>query len=110
MLIEDNMIKTETKINILNQDEMYADIKVVQNNIPILEQNYVEKMNAGNGFSKERMFRKIASIPVVAHFEASQNGFNLDNEDELRKYLSINPEFLTVSSLDTGASGKIIIK
>lgn len=97
-------------IKMLNDEEYVLTGTITQNNIPVLEQNYVDRMNANNGFSKERMFRKIASIPVVALFKAKQDGYNLDDVDELNRYLADNPEWLTVGHINTGASGQIIIK
>jgi hypothetical protein len=83
---------------------------ITQNNIPVLEENYVAKMNANNGFSKKRLFRRIASIPDVANLKAYQDGYNLDDVKDLRRFLSDNPEYMTVDKIDTGASGHIIIK
>ena len=81
-----------------------------QNNIPVLEDNYVRKMNANNGFSKERMFRKIASIPDVAHLNAFQDGYNLDDEKDLHRFLQDNPDYMSVERLRTGRSPNIIMK
>ena len=83
---------------------------ITQNNIPVLEQNYVAKMNTNNGFSKQRLFRKIASIPDVANLKAYQDGYNLDDPKDFRRFLSDNPEYMTVEAINTGASGHIIVK
>lgn len=110
MYTYDNTIVDNIGLKMLNDDEAVITGSVTQNNIPVLEQNYVEKMNLNNGWTKERMFRKIASIPVVAQFEAKQNGYNLDDVNDLRRFLADNPDYLTVNAIDTGASGKIIIR
>ena len=104
------MIVDNIGLKQLNQDEYAITGSITQNNIPVLEQNYVEKMNAGNGWSEKRMFRKIASIPVVAQFKAKQDGYDLDNVEDLHRFLAENPDYMTVQAIDTGASGKIIIK
>lgn len=106
----DNTIVDNIRLKKLNDDEYVLTGSITQNNIPVLEQNYVEKMNAGNGWSKERMFRKIASIPVVAQFKASQDGYDLDNKADLQRFLNDNPDYMTVNAIDTGATGHIIIK
>ena len=94
----------------LGDDECVITGSITQNNIPVLDENYVAKMNANNGFSGKRLFRRIASIPEVAHLKAFQDGYNLDNPKDLRRFLADNPEYMTVKAIDTGASGKIIIR
>jgi hypothetical protein len=94
----------------LGSDEGIICGTMTQNNIPVLEENYVAKMNANNGFSKQRLFRRIASIPDVAHLKAYQDGYNLDDVKDLRRFLADNPDYMTVDKIDSGKSGKIIIK
>jgi hypothetical protein len=102
-------IVNNIEVKRLGEEEIALTGSITQNNIPVLEQNYVEKMNANNGFSKERMFRKIASIPDVAHLKAHQDGFNLDDVTDLRRFLADHPEYMTVNAINTGASGRIRI-
>ncbi len=83
---------------------------ITQNNIPVLEQNYVEKMNANNGFSKQRLFRKIGSIPIAAQLQAIQDGWDMDDPQQIYKYFGKEPDYLSVKAIDTGKSGKIIVK
>ncbi len=83
---------------------------ITQNNIPVLEENYVKKMNANNGFSGQRLFRKIASIPIVAVLQARKDGYNLDDPKDLRRFLKENPDYMTVDKIDSGRSPNIIIK
>ena len=104
------MIVDNIGLNFLNDEEYVITGSITQNNIPVLEENYVQKMNANNGFSGERMFRKIASIPVVAQFKAKQDGYDLDVPADLKRFLADNPDYMSVAAIDTGASGKIIIK
>jgi len=106
----ENTIVDNIGLKQLNADEYVVTGSVTQNNIPVLEQNYIERMNTNNGWTGERMFRKIASIPIVAVYEAKQRGYDMDSPEGIRKYLAENPDYLTVNAIDTGASGKIIIK
>ena len=104
------MIVNNLAFKTLGSEEGVLCGSITQNNIPVLEQNYVAKMNANNGFSEKRLFRKIASIPNVAHLKAYQDGYNLDDVKDLRRFLADNPDYLSVPAIDTGGSGKIIVK
>ncbi len=105
------MITRDTiRLTPLGADEAVITGSITQDNIPVLDENYVAKMNANNGFSGKRLFRRIASIPEVAHLKAYQDGYNLDDPKELRRFLNDNPDYMTVRNIDTGASGHIIIK
>lgn len=94
----------------LGEDEMVITGGIVQNNIPVLEENYVRKMNANNGFSEKRMFRQIASIPDVANMKAYQDGYNLDDPKELYRFLQDNPEYMTVEKILTNRDPHIIVR
>ena len=94
----------------LGEDEMVVTGWIVQNNIPVLEENYVRKMNANNGFSEKRMFRQIASIPDVANMKAYQDGYNLDDPKELYRFLNDNPEYMTVEKILTNRDPHIIVR
>ena len=104
------MIQDNLGVRILNDDEMVFEGSITQNNIPVLEENYVLKMNANNGFSEKRMFRKIASIPDVANMKAYQDGYNLDDPKDLRRFLNDNPEYMCVDKILTQRDPHIIIK
>jgi hypothetical protein len=104
------MIVDTLGVKTVGSDGFQITGSLTQNNIPILEENYVRKMNANNGFSGKRMFRFIGSNPIAAELEARQQGWNLDDEKEIYKYFGKNPDYLTVKAIDTGASGKIVIK
>ena len=93
-----------------NYDEGIITGTLVQNNIPVLEENYIAKMNSNNGFSKGRLFRKIASIPDVANLKAAQDGYDLDNVKDLHRFLRDNPDYMTVEKIKSNRSGNIIIK
>ena len=103
------MIINNLYVKTLGSEDSVVAGSMYQNNIPVLEQNFVEKMNANNGFSKQRLFRKIASVPDVAMLKACQDGYNLDDVKDLKRFLNDNPDYMTVERIDTGASGKIII-
>jgi hypothetical protein len=104
------MIQDNISVKMLNDEEMVVTGEIVQNNIPVLEENYVLKMNANNGFSEKRMFRKIASIPDVANMKAYQDGYNLDDPKELYRFLNDNPEYMTVEKILTNRDPHIIVR
>ena len=104
------MITNNIGLKQLGNDECVLEGSITQNNIPVLEQNYIEKMNANNGFSRERLFRKIASIPDVANLKAYQDGYNLDDVKDLRRFLADNPEYMTVQSINTKSDPHIIVR
>ena len=104
------MIQDNISVKMLGEDEMVITGGIVQNNIPVLEENYVLKMNANNGFSEKRMFRKIASIPDVANMKAYQDGYNLDDVKDLYRFLNDNPEYMTVEKILTNRDPHIIVR
>ena len=104
------MIVDNIGIKPLGKDECVLTGNLTQNNIPVLEQNYVEKMNSNNGFSEKRLFRKIASIPVVAHIKAYQDGYNLEDRKDLERFLAENPDYMSVERLNSHRSPNLIIK
>jgi hypothetical protein len=83
---------------------------ITQNNVPVLEQNYVEKMNTNNGFTEKRLFRKIASIPITAVLKAAQDGYNLDDRTDLDRFLERNKDYMSVEKMVSQRSPNIIIK
>lgn len=94
----------------LEDGEVSLNGYLYQNNIPILEENYVKKMNSNNGFSERRMFRQIASIPVAAHIEAFNQGYNLDDPKEIYRFLNDNSDYMTVERLRSRNSHNILVK
>lgn len=104
------MITNNLTLKPLGSNECTIGGELVQNNIPILEDNYVRKMNANNGFSQNRMFRKIASIGLVEIMKATQEGYNLDDEKDLYRFLSEHPEYMTVDKINSNRPANIIIK
>ena len=104
------MIQDNISVKMLGEDEMVITGGIVQNNIPVLEENYVLKMNANNGFTEKRMFRKIASIPDVANMKAYQDGYNLDDVKDLYRFLNDNPEYMTVEKILTNRDPHIIVR
>jgi hypothetical protein len=104
------MITNNVGVEIIGNQAFKLTGSITQNNIPVLEENYVRKMNANNGFSKERLFRKIGSIPITEHLNAIQEGWNMDDPKEVYRYFGRNEDYLSVQKIDTGASGRIIVK
>lgn len=81
-----------------------------QNNIPILEQNYIDRMNANNGWSQKRLFRKIASVPYLEVLNATQQGYDMDDPDDVYRFLGEHPDYLTVDKIYTGRDPRVIVK
>jgi len=99
-------IRTDAK-----QDEFESRSLVTQDYVPTIEENRWHKMSGGNGWTKERTMRKIASIPTLALAIAKDEGWDLDDQNELRRFITDHPEFMTVQSLKThGGHSNIIIK
>jgi len=94
----------------LGEDEVVLTGSLRQDVIPVLEENYVTRMNTNNGFSKKRMFRKIASVPLVAVLKAGQEGYNLDDPKDLRRFLDDNPGYKTVANILTPRDSRLIVK
>jgi hypothetical protein len=104
------MIYDNLGVKLRGEEDIVLTGSIHQDNTPVLEQNYVEKMNANNGFSQKRMFRKIASIPVVAVMKANQDGFNLDDRKDLDRYLKANPGFMSVDYILSPRNSQVIMK
>jgi len=104
------MIYNSLGVKMRGEQDCVLTGSIVQDNVPVLEQNYVEKMNANNGFTEKRMFRKIASIPITAVLKARQDGYNFDDRKDLNRYLEEHPGFRSVDHVDTGRSPNIIVK
>lgn len=80
------------------EDDKFV-IRQVQDDMPIVEANYIERMNSNNGFSKKKLFRKVASIPVVAVTEAERQGYNMSDPADVRRFLQKNPQYRTVRQI-----------
>jgi len=104
------MIYDNIGLKPLGENEAVLAGTITQNNIPVLDENYVKKMNANNGFSQDRLFRKVASIPLVAWMKATQDGYNMDDEKDVRRFLLENPDYLCVDKLDKRSDPHIIVK
>lgn len=104
------MIYDALGIKTLGEEDCVLTGSITQNNIPILEDNYVQKMNSNNGFSEKRMFRKIASIPVAAALQAAQEGYDLDDRKDLHRFLNENPDYMTVERILTPRNANIMVK
>jgi hypothetical protein len=85
-------------------------IRQVQNDIPVVDANFVEKLSRSNGFSAKRLFRKVASIPVVAVTEAQRQGYDMSKAEDVRRFLAKNKQYLTVPGIDSGRDTRNIIK
>jgi hypothetical protein len=97
-------------VRTLGSEDMVIAGSVTQNTTPVLEENYVDKMNANNGFSEKRMFRKIARIPIADHLKATQDGYNLDDDKDLYRYLQDHPLCMTVDHILSPRNSQVIVK
>ena len=80
------------------------------NDIPVLQQNQIDRMNDNNGFSKGRLFRKIASIDATVVAWARRQGYDMSDRRDVLKFLEKYPQYKTVRDVNTGRSGKVIVK
>lgn len=106
------MIHTELDVTVKGAEDIEVKSVTTQNNIPIIEENWLSKVVGNNGFSKEREFQHIARVPYTAYLAAKQRGYNMDNETDVNKFLRENPEFLRVDHLHPtqgGSQHQIII-
>ena len=93
------------------QDEFEAKTLVTQDYVPTITENAWLQLNGGNGWTKDRTMRKVAQIPTLALQIAKDEGWDLDDQNELRRWLAMHPEFMTVKALKTqGGNANIIIK
>ena len=83
---------------------------VVQDNTPTLDEAAFKRLCANNGWSLGRELRIVAMIPTLEYEKEIQAGRPLDEDDgELRRYIERNPEVQTCK-IDSGHSGRIIVK
>ena len=97
-------------VRTLGNEDAVISGSITQNTTPVLEENYVDKMNANNGFSEKRMFRKIARIPIADHLKAAQDGYNLDDDKDLYRYLQEHPQCMAVNHILSPRNAQIIVK
>jgi len=46
----------------------------------------------------------------LAVIAAEREGYNMNDANDVRRYLRKHPEYLTVNGIDTGRDGRIIVK
>ena len=69
---------------------------VVADYTPYVKENYFERQQANNGFSKKRTLRKIGSIPIDVLISMGEKGYEiLRNNNKLKKFIKEHPEFKT---------------
>ena len=90
-------------------DEFTSRSLVTQDYVPYISENAWHKMN-GDGWTKDRTMRKVASIPTLSVALAKDQGYDLDDQNELRRWLSDNPQFMTVKQWKGKSHPNIIIK
>ena len=103
-------IFTELQIN--HKEKKFTHITKYDAIIPMTEAQYA-KASSLNGFSKKRLQRVIAEIPIAEYFEmerlARESGEQV-TADRVKKWLSGHPEYMTVNAIDTGKDPRIIVK
>jgi hypothetical protein len=93
-----------------NENEFESKTLVTQDYVPTIEENRWQKMNGNNGWTKGRTMRRVASIPTLAMQIARDEGWDLDDRHELRRFIDSHPEFMTVKGFKTSNNPNIIIK
>lgn len=81
--------------------------------VPVMEQAHFERLSGCNGFSDGRNQRVIGEVPLAEFFEMQRVANERDEPltgTELKAYLAENPEYMTVNKIDTGHTGKIILR
>ena len=84
-------------------DRLY--IQKSQDIEPVLEENLAHRNAGNNGYGKSRNWRKIGSIPcIVVEKILREHGVNImenspEAEKYIRKFLQLNPKFMTVDKL-----------
>ena len=91
-------------------NEFEAKTLVTQDYVPTLTENHWQKVNGNDGWTKERTMRRVASIPTVALQVAKDQGWDLDDQNELRSFIAMHPEWMTVQAMKRQGSPNIIIK
>lgn len=80
--------------------------------IPMTEAQ-LAKTRALNGFSKERLQRVIAEMPIAEYFELERQAQEAGEHvtaDRIKRWLTDNSEYMTVNAIDTGKDPRIITK
>lgn len=107
-------ISTDFDINIDKNGDFESVTTITQDNVPTLTHNQFLKINdASQGWSKSRegaAARKVARIPVIAMKQAEDEGWNLDDQKQLRAWIGLHPEFWCVEHLNNPQRRGWIIK
>ena len=87
-------IIVQNSIDIDDEDNFFVNTTLKSNDIPLLKENEFLRMNTNNGYSKDRTLKHLASIPYVAYLKAQADGYNLLNDKDFNKYISLHPEYM----------------
>ena len=63
-----------------------------QDEVPTLQQNAFERMH---GVNKQKLFRKVASIPSTAVRLAEKAGYDMSDRNDVKRFLKLHPEYTT---------------
>jgi hypothetical protein len=93
------------------QNEFEAKTIVTQDYVPTLRENAWLQVNGNNGWTKNRTMRRVAQIPTLALQLAKDAGWDVDDQNELRRFIESNPQWMTVKQFKApSAHSNIIIK
>ena len=65
----------------------------IQDEIPTIQANQAEMMANPSGFTKNRLMRKMASIPSVVIMEAEKQGYDMNSRAGVMDFLKRNPQY-----------------
>jgi hypothetical protein len=111
MDVDDLLVKVHTLKD--GKPEWLSWQKVeIEDHRPVLDQNYIDKCNSNNGFTKKRMFRHLARVPVAVINIAKEHGYNMERDGDLMRFLNDHPQYMTVQKRLTpkNNAGRIIVK
>lgn len=81
---------------IWDESKQKFKLVVIADYTPYVKENYFQRMQTDNGFSKKRTLRKIGSIPIDVLISMKEKGYEiLRDGKKLKKFLKEHPEFRT---------------
>ena len=107
------IIKDKAYLHSVQEDGDYLKFTHVQDIAPSLQRAQEIKDFSDNGWTKDRTMRQIGVIPEAEFMQiARENPDIMRDGRELYKYLMSDKgaKFRTVRAIDTGRSGKVIVK
>ena len=103
------MITNNITLKPMGDEEVALTGEIKQDNRIILESNFNESLLPNNGFTRERLMRKIASVPLLADYKATKEGVDFSDKGSVYRFLR-KEGYLSVSAIDTGHTGHVIVR